>query len=1000
MDEDFPLYLSDEPVTSREEDGRVRIQEKDVRERLKKTVSITLDGIHIPNFPETQIARDERGLKRYRGGIPFYRFSTIYDVARFLVYKKIWSEDELQRRIPVLCHRDYLDPVGVCRMCSVNIEAGRSARKLSPACQHRVGDGYVVHTRGEVDENGKPTKIAQEIDKSLKVITSLLIGDHRSPNPNRDNLYKNELQGIADFLGVEKSPFPCKSPDSLGRNLDLHPSSRPIPFLQELGLKDHSNSSAVSKSKSASKKMLSVSESPLPYSSRSISVDHDLCILCDRCVRACTDIKKFSIIGHTGKGKKTRISFDLDNLMNDSSCKQCGECMTQCPTGALVLERRVHPRTWPEMEDRHEDPTVDLPEVFIHADEFELLHLLFDADEFDKVDNNTSRLESFLNHLMKQIKSSAFSEQNWKCSPEQRLSLIALKFPEPLLRRAQDIIRRFSFYKINTFIKHFAGLDIHQVKKVSGLFRGIPYPYLLWNEGAIRLRKLKKGELLCKEGVFGSTAFLLLQGKFEIRFGFQKTLHSGRGFLGSILPFLSNKKELHEGEIISDADADRYLGQLPNNPTEREKRLRPCDDLILGEMACLTSKPRTASLRMAEDGIILEVTRNILDMIQRSPAARPILDEKYKERALETCLRSGGDLFRELTPTQQEGVKKFFFSQENPDLKVKIRRVARGEVLLKQGAIKGDFFIIRYGFVKVLRELDRTGTERILTYLQAGQYFGEIAILSESFDEVRRLLPESEVGRRTATCIALDDVELLVIPAETFINLCKLSPAELDELAGIGYSNASREPLVRFIAKRIDTLIQQNLRQERFEEQFRSQFIEQGLYQGQKLLVLDLNSCTRCDECTRACADSHDGHARLLREGNRFGDFLVATSCRSCHKPYCMEGCPVDAIHRVKESLEIRIENHCIGCGLCERQCPYGSIHMVPTQGEPQMLGQTHRMVAQVQRRAVNCDLCTDLISPGREPFCVAACPHEAAFRWTGEELLANVSLRAKQEIN
>ena len=81
----------------------------------------------------------------------------------------------------------------------------------------------------------------------------------------------------------------------------------------------------------------------MPYSSRSIQVDHDRCILCDRCVRACSEVKPFKVIGHTGKGYGTRISFDLDQLMNESSCVQCGECMTSCPTGALTLNRRVNP---------------------------------------------------------------------------------------------------------------------------------------------------------------------------------------------------------------------------------------------------------------------------------------------------------------------------------------------------------------------------------------------------------------------------------------------------------------------------------------------------------------------------------------------------------------------------------------------------------------------------------------------------------------------------------
>src|SRR4029079_5284499 len=81
-----------------------------------------------------------------------------------------------------------------------------------------------------------------------------------------------------------------------------------------------------------------------PYSSRTVVVDHDRCILCDRCVRACSEVKPFRVIGHTGKGYQTRISFDLDEVMGESSCVQCGECMTSCPTGALSLRRRVQPR--------------------------------------------------------------------------------------------------------------------------------------------------------------------------------------------------------------------------------------------------------------------------------------------------------------------------------------------------------------------------------------------------------------------------------------------------------------------------------------------------------------------------------------------------------------------------------------------------------------------------------------------------------------------------------
>jgi Fe-S-cluster-containing hydrogenase component 2 len=175
------------------------------------------------------------------------------------------------------------------------------------------------------------------------------------------------------------------------------------------------------------------------------------------------------------------------------------------------------------------------------------------------------------------------------------------------------------------------------------------------------------------------------------------------------------------------------------------------------------------------------------------------------------------------------------------------------------------------------------------------------------------------------------------------------------------------------------------------------QFVEQGLYQGQSLLVLDLNKCTRCDECTKACIQQH-GEAshgqpvtRLLRDGLRFGDFLVATSCRSCTDAYCMIGCPVDAIHRGRR-LQIVIEDHCIGCGLCARNCPYGNIFMEYEGEDSDHPSQMHVVAGARNSKAVTCDLCD---AKGREehptPRCVYACPHDAAHRMSGDDLLGKV---------
>src|SRR5208283_5284606 len=139
------------------------------------------------------------------------------------------------------------------------------------------------------------------------------------------------------------------------------------------------------------------------------------------------------------------------------------------------------------------------------------------------------------------------------------------------------------------------------------------------------------------------------------------------------------------------------------------------------------------------------------------------------------------------------------------------------------------------------------------------------------------------------------------------------------------------------------------------------QFLSQGLMEAQSLLILDLQNCTRCDACVNACADAHDGVTRLVREGLRFEEQLVATSCRQCRDPLCMIGCPVGSIRR-RNSLEIIIEDWCIGCGLCAKGCPYGNINLHPvgggkpaeTGGQPMSSAEAKK--AGVKLKAITCD--------------------------------------------
>jgi Fe-S-cluster-containing hydrogenase component 2/CRP-like cAMP-binding protein len=210
-----------------------------------------------------------------------------------------------------------------------------------------------------------------------------------------------------------------------------------------------------------------------------------------------------------------------------------------------------------------------------------------------------------------------------------------------------------------------------------------------------------------------------------------------------------------------------------------------------------------------------------------------------------------------------------------------------------------------------LRPLPKQGgPEVVLSYRSRGDFFGEMGLMLQQ--------------PRSATCVAfgqpndMGQVELVRVPGEVFARLMAASPAAR---AKVEQEVAKRQ---QHTAKRMATPAWDDSR----EAQFSGQFLELGLIQGQRLMLIDLDRCTRCDECVKACVNTHDdGRTRLFLDGPRFGKYLVPTTCRSCLDPVCMIGCPVGSIHR-GDNGQILIEDWCIGCGLCADNCPYGSIQM------------------------------------------------------------------------
>jgi CRP-like cAMP-binding protein/Fe-S-cluster-containing hydrogenase component 2 len=576
---------------------------------------------------------------------------------------------------------------------------------------------------------------------------------------------------------------------------------------------------------------------PADDSSPIIRVELSACILCDRCIRGCSEIRHNFVIGRTGKGATTSIGFDDGAPMGRSTCVGCGECMVSCPTGALT-NKHVVDAEQPAGDAMTPDELLDLP-----------------------------------------------------------------------------------------------------------MFAGISGTFLKLNEGSVVKRRFRPGEMICQEGEYGSTAFYLLSGEVEVSIAapMGQARGGGDGSGKGVRHFLKRLTSLVQSDATtSDQSQPAFIPvdasvDLPYET--RVARLGPGE--IFGEMACLSHYPRSATIRAVVDTEVMEMYGNVLYMLQKNKRFKADLDRRYRERALRTHLKS----IRSFAGLPEELIDELCDHAE-------LLRYEPGEVICRQGDPADAFFLVRIGFVKVSERF--AGGDMVLAYLPRGDYFGEIGLL--------------QGGVRTATCAALDHVEVVRISGGDFTAVLDRSP----------------ELSARLSAEADARVAQNRARLERVTTVPLDDFIAQGLMQAQNLLLLDLERCTRCDLCVRACADAHDGITRLVRDGLRFDKYLVATSCRSCRDPLCMIGCPVSSIHR-RDSLEIVIEDWCIGCGLCAKNCPYGNINLHPFTVQVADGAEPGRMRAVVREKATTCDLSRQL----KEPACVYACPHGAAMRVDPHEFFA-----------
>ena len=176
--------------------------------------------------------------------------------------------------VPSLCYHPELRPEGACRVCVVEVEGAKS---LVASCVYSVNEGMVVHTN------------TPAVREARKMIVELLLANHPQDCLSCQRSTNCELQDMAADLGIRKVRF-----DGVKKNLPL----------------DNNNPALVR--------------------------DQNKCILCGRCIKACSDRQGVDVYSFAKRGFDTTVTPAFDVGLELAPCTYCGQCASVCPTAAIV----------------------------------------------------------------------------------------------------------------------------------------------------------------------------------------------------------------------------------------------------------------------------------------------------------------------------------------------------------------------------------------------------------------------------------------------------------------------------------------------------------------------------------------------------------------------------------------------------------------------------------------------------------------------------------------
>jgi predicted molibdopterin-dependent oxidoreductase YjgC len=214
---------------------------------------------------------------------------------------------------PTLCYGETLRPANVCRVCVVELEG---ARALAPACSRLVEPGMKVRTDSE------------RVRHSRKMVMEFLASSVDLSTAPEAQLYVGQYGADPERYGPPAPPDPDRDRKRAGHH--------EVP--------DGQTAATV--------------HQPVKIDNDLYVRDYSKCILCYKCVDACGEQYQNTFAIHVaGRGFDARISTEFNVELPDSACVYCGNCITVCPTGALMPSREHELRLTGEWDEEAQTVT-------------------------------------------------------------------------------------------------------------------------------------------------------------------------------------------------------------------------------------------------------------------------------------------------------------------------------------------------------------------------------------------------------------------------------------------------------------------------------------------------------------------------------------------------------------------------------------------------------------------------------------------------------------------